>query len=115
MATSPTPSTTVSRLTMIGRQLVAAARSNPGEIQRRKLAGGAQLAAVSNYGVLFLTILRFDAPVGDVEERTFRRDLPIPVEAKRKPEAGQQHHKVDEGEAWVVGYVWADNETGREG
>lgn len=109
-----TPRAHPSRLTTIGDGLVADARRNPGKIQRRQLGKGAQLAALLKDGVMVLTIMRIGAPVGAGEEQTFRRDLPIPVEATRKPAEGQQQHTVDEGEAWVVGYIWADEGPGRE-
>lgn len=76
------------------------------------LAGGARLVVRVWDGQIALTIARSPQKVGDRELITFRQICRVPETARRIPAEDQAQRTDADGRAWwVVGFVWAINET----
>lgn len=61
--------------------------------QRRTLRSGARMTVRAVGNVTALTIARCEAPVGETEEHTFRRDCSVPDTAARVPAIGQNQRE----------------------
>lgn len=73
------------------------------------LKGGARLAVRVRGDQVTLTIARKGVEVGQVEERTFRRDCFVPTSAERIPKEGQSTRSEGSATWYLVGYRWEDN------
>lgn len=79
--------------------------------QRRTLANGARLTVRVRDGVETVTFARRAAPLGQTEEKTFRRHCGVPRNATRIPSEGQHTRQDAQGAEWsLVSYRWQIDE-----